>query len=71
MGYCGTPTWRSKNVVRIYRTVINKANNTVYFVPDSIAFTKMDQKEFTKFFDDAMMKLAEAIGYDPLSEWQI
>mgnify|MGYP003148636833 FL=1 len=49
-----------------YRTVINKANNTVYFVPDSIAFTKMDQKEFKTYFDNAMMKLAEAVGYDPL-----
>ena len=37
-----------------------------YYIPDSIAFTKMDQQEFSKFFDQAMGKLSEAIGYDPL-----
>ena len=49
-----------------YRTVVNKHNNQVYYIPDSIAFTKMDQQEFSKFFDQAMGKLSEAIGYDPL-----
>lgn len=49
-----------------YRTVINKASGGVYYVPDSISFDKMDQKEFGKYFENAMMKLAEAIGYDPI-----
>jgi len=26
----------------------------------------MDQKEFKTYFDNAMMKLAEAVGYDPM-----
>jgi|TARA_R100001510_G_C7652874_1_gene210831 hypothetical protein len=52
-----------------YRTVINKANGGVYYVPDSIAFNKMDQKEFNDFFETAMQKIAETIGYDPLDEF--
>lgn len=51
-----------------YRTVVNKANGGVYYVPDSIAFGKMDQKEFNDFFEQAMEKLTTTIGYDPVSE---
>lgn len=51
-----------------YRTVVNKANGGVYYVPDSIAFTKMDQKEFNDFFEHAMQKLSETIGYDPTED---
>ena len=46
--------------------VVNKHNNQVYYIPDSIAFSKMNQQEFSKFFDQAMGKLSEAIGYDPV-----
>ena len=35
-------------------------------VIDSISFDEMDQKEFNKYFEMAMAKLSEAIGYDPL-----
>ena len=49
-----------------YRTVINGLTGELYYVPDSIAFSKMDQKEFSMFFDKAMEKLTQAIGYDPL-----
>jgi hypothetical protein len=35
-------------------------------IPDSISFDKMNQTEFNKFFELAMAKLAEGIGYDPL-----
>ena len=48
-----------------YRTVVNKATGSLYYVPDSIAYTKMDQRQFTEYFDQSMMKLAETLGYDP------
>lgn len=35
-------------------------------IPDSIAFGKMDQAEFKVYFDIAMNKLGEAVGFDPL-----
>jgi hypothetical protein len=38
----------------------------VMYVPDSIAMYKMTQAEFNVFFEQAMSKLAEAIGIDPL-----
>ena len=38
----------------------------VMYVPDSIAMYRMDQAEFNVFFEQAMAKLAEAIGTDPL-----
>lgn len=49
-----------------YRTVINQNNGQVYYVPDSIAFDKMDQKEFSVFFDHALRILSETLGYDPM-----
>lgn len=49
-----------------YRTVINQNNGQVYYVTDSIAFSKMDQQEFKAFFESAMEKLSAAIGYDPM-----
>ena len=48
-----------------YRTVINKMSGNLYYIPDSTAFHKMDQNEFADYFELAMAKLAEAIGYDP------
>ena len=37
-------------------------------IMDSISFDDMSQKEFNDYFDLAMEKLAEAIGYDPLEQ---
>ena len=51
-----------------YRTVVNQATGGVYYVPDSIAYKKMDQQQFREYFDQAMAKLADAIGYDPLDD---
>tara|TARA_R110000803_G_scaffold99579_4_gene167708 strand:+ start:1033 stop:1443 length:411 start_codon:yes stop_codon:yes gene_type:complete len=50
-----------------YRSVINGVTGQIYYIPDSIAFESMDQKEFMTFFENAMQKLSEAIGYDPLT----
>jgi hypothetical protein len=50
-----------------YRSVVNQANGGVYYVADSIAYAKMNQDQFKEYFDQAMAKLAETIGYDPLS----
>lgn len=55
-----------KMLCGFYRTVINKASGAVYYVPDSIAYRKMDQKAFSEYFDAAMAKLSETIGYDPM-----
>jgi hypothetical protein len=51
-----------------YRTVINHATGGVYYVPDSMAYKAMNQQEFKAFFEAAMIKLAEAVGYDVLSQ---
>jgi len=36
-------------------------------IMDSISFDDMSQKEFNDYFELAMEKLSEAIGYDPLA----
>lgn len=51
-----------------YRTVVNHATGGIYYVPDSTAYKKMDQAEFAQYFDAAMERLSQAIGYDPLEE---
>lgn len=48
-----------------YRTVVNKASGSLYYIPDSIAYTKMDQRQFSEYFENAMAKLSETLGYDP------
>ena len=48
-----------------YRTVVNKTTGGLYYVPDSIAYAKMDQRQFQEYFEQAMMKLSETLGYDP------
>lgn len=35
-------------------------------VLDSISFDDMDQQEFNQYFEMAMSKLTEALGYDPI-----
>lgn len=37
-------------------------------IPDSTSFAAMGQREFAAYFDQAMAKLAEAVGFDPLHE---
>ena len=36
--------------------------------PDSISFDDMTQQEFNTYFEMAMEKLAESLGYDPVHE---
>ena len=38
----------------------------VYYISDSIAMKKMNQQEFNVYFEQAMEKLSEAIGFDPM-----
>lgn len=38
----------------------------VYYVTDTIAMTKMNQQEFNVFFEQAMLKLSECLGFDPM-----
>jgi hypothetical protein len=35
-------------------------------IPNSISFDQMSQQDFMKYFEAAMEKLSDAIGYDPL-----
>lgn len=37
-----------------------------FYTVDSIAFDKMDADQFREYFDAAMRKLAEHLGFDPL-----
>lgn len=55
-----------KMLCGFYRSVINQASGVVYYVPDSIAYTKMDQKAFSEYFETAMAKLSETVGFDPM-----
>ena len=49
------------------RIKLSALNGELVNIPDSISFDKMDQREFNTFFELAMTKLAEGIGYDPLA----
>jgi hypothetical protein len=46
---------------------VNINTGAVLIVPDSIAFDQMSQKDFAEYFDKAMAKLGEALGFDALS----
>ena len=50
------------------RIKLSGLNGELVNIPDSIRFDKMTQQEFTKYFELAMQKLAEGIGYDPLCQ---
>ena len=52
-----------------YQTVASEMGG-IYYSPDSTAMKKMSQKDFNKFFESAMQKLSETIGYDPLTGLQ-
>ena len=47
-----------------YQIIISEFGG-VFYMPDSIAMSKMDQKQFNDFFDAALQKLSETIGFDP------
>ena len=50
------------------RIKLSALNGELVNIPDSISFDKMTQPEFQQYFDMAMAKLAEGIGYDPLEQ---
>jgi len=50
------------------RIKLSALNGELVNIPDSISFDKMTQPEFQQYFDMAMAKLAEGIGYDPLGQ---
>lgn len=50
-----------------YVTVIYDLKGNPFVTTDSTAFDAMDTDAFKGFMDKAMAKLAEAIGWDPLS----
>ena len=49
------------------RNVVNWETGEVSKIPDSIAFDAMTQDEFQAYFNLAMSKLAEHLGFDPLA----
>ena len=57
--------WAILGKVGHYRTVVNQASGGIYYIPDSTAYSKMNQKEFNEYFDQAMAKLSETLQYDP------
>jgi len=53
-----------------YVTVIHDLAGKPFLTTDSTGFDAMTQDEFRGYFDRAMAKLAEAVGYDPLAFMQ-
>lgn len=51
-----------------YKTTISPLTGGIVRSTDSISFDKMDQQEFMRYFEGAMEKLTEAVGYDPLMQ---
>lgn len=49
------------------RKAVNWDTGEVSTIPDSTAFNAMSADEFRVYFDTAMKKLAEHVGYDPLA----
>lgn len=47
-------------------TVIHDLSGKPFVVADSTGFDAMTQDEFQAYFNQAMAKLAEAVGFDPL-----
>ena len=52
----------------LYTIGVNKVDGSYYKVPSSVSFEEMEQQEFNRYFDDAMIALAAAIGYDPTEQ---
>lgn len=51
-----------------YKTTISPLTGGIVRSTDSISFEKMNQAEFMQYFEAAMEKLSEAIGYDPITQ---
>ncbi len=49
------------------RTCVDWETGELRRIPDSVALHAMSEDEFQVYFDLAMTKLAEHIGYDPLA----
>ena len=50
-----------------YRKAVSLKTGEEILLPDSTAFSKMDQTEWQTYMDKAMFVLSNAIGYDALS----
>lgn len=50
-----------------YVTVNHDMSGRPFVTTDSTAFDAMNQDEFKAYFDKAMAKLSEAVGFDPLA----
>ena len=50
-----------------YVTVSHDLSGKPFVTTDSTGFDAMTQDEFKAYFDKAMAKLAESVGYDPLA----
>ena len=57
-----------KLVCGYYTRKINALNGVEYVEADSINFTKMNQHDFNTFFETAIGKLSELLGYDPIDQ---
>jgi hypothetical protein len=55
-----------KMICGYHQRIISEITGAIFYVPDSIAMSKMNQQDFNVYFETAMMKLAEAIGQDPM-----
>lgn len=49
-------------------TPIKLLNGGIAYIPDSVAMSKMDAVEFSRFFEAAAALIAERFGFDPLTE---
>lgn len=49
-------------------TPIKLLNGGIAYIPDSVAMSKMDAVEFSRFFEAAAALIAERFGFDPLAE---
>ena len=54
-----------KWALRYYQVRVSEFGG-VFYVPDSVAVNRMNQKEFTVYFNQAMEEIAKAIGADPM-----
>lgn len=53
-----------------YITTYYRLDGTPYLATDSIGFDAMTQAEFQGYFDAAMKKLSETVGYDVLDGYE-
>ena len=55
---------------KFFTPVLSLDGNHVRLEADSTRFESMKPKEFNTYFELAMQKLAEAVGYDPLEFYE-